>query len=462
MRIYRPFLLVYFFVCFVSVFFIAARVAYSQDTVNPGGTSTIVPVTYGSSVLGGVEIDLRSGLCVVASSDAMRNLSKEMSRTFEKIPSDLSQQVPIRKISLKKIDKAICDTVDKGGYLPDAARYLGGLTAVYYVVLVPEERDILLVGPSEGWQVDSAGYVVGKITGRPVLRLEDLIVLFRTWYDKDVHSTITCSFDPTPESIARMSAVKNKFGIPTRQNARAYAYELEKASGNDIISINGIEKTSRIAKMLVASDFKMKQIGLGHVESGLRGLPSYLSLLSGSPRHISPRFWLTADYGVVSHDSHKLTWKLPDVKVNAKTEDQFIDSRSNTRIASGKTDPAAIRWCKKMDEQYNLLSRVDPVFGELRNCMGLAMVVALILREDLLDKSGCELKGITEDPRMKTPPLPEPKFVSGKSVIAKNVVACGGVEINPFATIQSAKLDNKLDAQHEQLAKTTGENWWSK
>jgi hypothetical protein len=385
-----------------------------------------------------------------------------MRQTFEKIPDDLLQQVPIRKVSLKKINQAIQKTLDDGGFLPDTARYLGGLTAINYVVLAPEEKDILLVGPSEGWKIDATGYVVGNVTGRPILRLEDLVVLFRTWYNKESHSTITCSIDPTPESIARMNAVKSKYGVPSQQNAVAYANDLEKAGGSDVVVIKGIETTSRIAKTLFAADFKMKQIGLGHIQSGLRGLPSYLSLLTGSPRNINPRFWLSADYDVIYHDSLKLTWKLPDVKVNAKTEDQYIDVRSNSRLASGKVDPAAVRWCKKMDEQYNALSRVDPVFGELRNCMSLAMVVALIIREDLLNKSGCSISAITDEPRMKTPQLPEPKFVAVKSIIGKNVVACGGVEINPFNAIQSAKLDNKIDKQREQLAKTTGNNWWSR
>ncbi|MDR1484411.1 MAG: DUF1598 domain-containing protein [Planctomycetaceae bacterium] len=461
MMFYRRLLFVHIFVFFVSAVFIAGNTAFPQDSVIDTGKNSFVPVTYGGSVLGGVEINA-NGFCAIAPRQMMENFSKDMRRTFEKIPEDLSQQVPIRKVSLKKIDQAIYKAIDGDGFLPDTVRYLGGLTAVQYVVLVPEEKDILLVGPSEGWHVDAAGYVIGNITGRPILRLEDLVILFRTWYNKDAHTTITCSIDPTPDSIARMNAVKNKFSVPSAKNARAYAYELERANGNDVVVINGVERTSRIAKTLVSADFKMKQIGLGHIQSGLRGLPSYLSLLSGSPRHISPRFWLSADYGVVYHDSHKLTWKLAEVKVNAKTEDQYIDSRSNARVASGKTDPAAVRWCKKMDEQYNSLSRVDPVFGELRNCMGLAMVVALILREELLDKSGCSIRAIAEEPRMKTPSLPEPKFVAGKSVIAKNVVACGGVEINPFNAIQAAKLDNKIDNQREQLAKTTGDKWWSR
>ncbi|MDR2170875.1 MAG: DUF1598 domain-containing protein [Planctomycetaceae bacterium] len=460
MTIYRRLSLVYFCVIFVAAIFISVDTVLSQ--VNPGGGgSTFVPMTYGSSVLGGVEIDVNK-ICKIAPRNVMENVSKEMRRTFERIPDDLSQQAPIRKISLKKIDQAIRETIDNGNFLPDTIRYLGGLTAVYYVVLAPEENDILLVGPSEAWKIDASGYVVGNITGRPVLRLEDLVVLFRTWHNKDVHSTITCSIDPTPESIARMNAVKNKFGAPSMRNAKAYAHELEKAGGNDVVVINGVETTSRLAKILFASDFKMKQIGLGHIQSGLRGLPSYVSLLSGSPRQINPRFWLAADYGEIYHDSLKLTWKLPEVKVIAKTEDQYIDARSNSRLASGKIDQTAVRWCKKMDEQYNSLSRIDPVFGELKNCMGLAMVVALILREDLINKSKCDIKTIMEEQRLKTPQLPEPKFVTVKSIIAKNVVACGGVEINPFNTIQNAKLDNKIDAIHGQLAKTIGNNWWSK
>ncbi|MDR1923598.1 MAG: DUF1598 domain-containing protein [Planctomycetaceae bacterium] len=444
---------------FVTIMLRGDKIALSQ--INPDGDNRYNVVTYGSSVLGGVEIKT-SGVCTLAAKEVMEQLSRELQNTFEVIPKDLTQQTKLLKVSLKKLDSEMRQTIGKRDPLPDAVLYLGGLTSINYVVLVPEENDILLVGNAEEWKINPAGYVVGKVSGQPVLRAEDLVTLFRTWYNKDSHSVISCSINPTAESIARMTAVKNKYGVASVKNARAYAYELEKAYGLDKVEINGVDDNSRVAKILFATDFKMKQIGLGHLASGLRGLPSYLSFLSGSPRHINPRFWLAAEYGTIFHDSQKLAWRLPKVTVRAKTEDQYIDSRSNSRLSSGKVDPAAIQWCKCMDKEYNALSKIDPVFGELRNCMELAMVVALIVREGLLEKVNCQIPAITDEPQLQPPKLPVPKYVEGKSLIVKTIVACGGVEINPFATVNAAKLDNKIDPEYKQLAKTKGKNWWSK
>ena len=44
----------------------------------------------------------------------------------------------------------------------------------------PEQKDIVLVGPAEGWKVDHRGTMIGLSTGRPVMLLDDLLVALRT------------------------------------------------------------------------------------------------------------------------------------------------------------------------------------------------------------------------------------------------------------------------------------------
>ena len=56
----------------------------------------------------------------------------------------------------------------------------------------------MLAGPGEGWKVDDNGNYVGVTTGRPVLRLEDLVVALRT-VENARQGGISVSIDPTAE-----------------------------------------------------------------------------------------------------------------------------------------------------------------------------------------------------------------------------------------------------------------------
>ena len=46
--------------------------------------------------------------------------------------------------------------------LPDAIKYLAGLQHIRYVFVYPEQKDIVLVGPGEGWKVDAQGERGGR------------------------------------------------------------------------------------------------------------------------------------------------------------------------------------------------------------------------------------------------------------------------------------------------------------
>ncbi|MDR1963908.1 MAG: DUF1598 domain-containing protein [Planctomycetaceae bacterium] len=453
---------------FQRVVFVFALVTWTFVMEFPVSAQTTSPdrgVYYGGSVVGGIKIDAE-GLIKIVPKKTMEEVGKNLSRLLEPIPTDLNEKTPIRKISLKKLNAQIRQTIEKQEEFSDSIRYLGGLTAIHYLVVVPEENDLLLVGPSESWQADSYGNVIGKSSGRPVFRLEDLLTVFRAWNNQDRPSVITCSIDPTKEALVKIAQVGRQFPIVDRNNVEAFAAAQEAAYGMNVVTFQGVPEQSRFAMVLVTADYKMKQIGLGHIPSPVRGLPSYVSLIGGSQKQVNPRFWLAPEYGTITHDSKKLTWQLNDVKVKALTDDEYIDLRSHSHQSSGKPDRAAINWCNKMTANYDALSKADPVFGDLKNCMEIAITVALIHREGLLEKAGCQLTTFEDTTLLKPLVYPIPKTVQSQASITKNgrsfVVACGGVEVNPFITLQNTQLDNKIDAQRTNLVKTTGHAWWSK
>ena len=156
-----------------------------------------------SSAVGGVSINA-DGLLGDATVDDMNKLSELRRQALQQVPGDLNGIAEMRKISLRRLEEAIeaCNADKKP--LPDAIKYLAGLQHIRYVFVYPEQKDIVLVGPGEGWKVDGRGNVVGVTTGRPVMLLDDLLVAFRT-AKAAAQGGITCSIDPTPEGLARLS-----------------------------------------------------------------------------------------------------------------------------------------------------------------------------------------------------------------------------------------------------------------
>ena len=100
-----------------------------------------------------------------------------------------------------------------------------------------------------------------------------------------------------------------------------------------------------------------------------------------------PRWWLAADYDSLLTDPAGLSWELQKASVKAMTEDEFI-SANGQRKATGHANPTAQKWADNMTAHYDELSAKDSIFGQLRNCMDLAVVTALISKENLTEKCG--------------------------------------------------------------------------
>ena len=63
--------------------------------------------------------------------------------------------------------------------LPSDQKSIEDLQRIDYVFVFPESKDLVIAGPAEGFAADSTGRVVGVTTGRPPLRLDDLMVALR-------------------------------------------------------------------------------------------------------------------------------------------------------------------------------------------------------------------------------------------------------------------------------------------
>lgn len=388
--------------------------------------------------VGGVSVDATGVLSAPTELD-QRALAKARSEIRIDAPQEFEKFEPLRAVSLKWLEESVarCRAEDKP--LPPEIEFVAGLQRVRYVFALPERQDIVLVGPAEGWQMDGMGNVVGKTTGLPVLLIDDLMAALRSGPQSRVEA-ITCSIDPTVEGLQRVQDLVSR--MRTIGDPDATADAIEQALGPQRITVTGIAATSHFARTLVAADFRMKRLAMNFEEAPVSGLPSFLHMMSGRGRgmqSMTPRWWLAPNYEPLAQDADGMSWELRGPGVQCLTETDFI-AASGQKEQTGQADPIAAKWARLMTEHYEELAAADSTFGQLRNLMDLAVVGAIVDREQMFERTGLNAPTLMGgQPLME---LPAPSQTASKASLMKKgrnwiVTASGGVEILPWRVVEN-------------------------
>jgi hypothetical protein len=187
-------------------------------------------------------------------------------------------------------------------------------------------------------------------------------------------------------------------------------------------------------------------------------------MLSGSGRGMkTPRWWLEPQCDML-RDPEGLAWDLRNSSVKCLTDEDFFMANGDRRH-SGKSSAAAQKWADLMTQKYPELAVADPIFGELHNCMDLAVVAALIVKERLPDKAGDGLAVLMDASPVATSVYNAPKQTESKaSVMQKGrnwiISASGGVKINSWAIADKAKPSHTLGALRAKTATADTSHWW--
>ena len=414
--------------------------------------------------VGGVSIN-PEGFLENATIDNMGILARLSAEAVGQVPGDLNEAVPLRKVSLRRLEEAIQTSLNDGNKeLPAEIRYLAGLQQIRYVFVYPEEHDVVLVGPGEGWKADKRGNVVGVRSGRPVLLLDDLLVAFRS-ARQAARGGISCSIDPTPDGLANLRS--HAAGLKTIGNPSATAAGIERALGLQQISVQGVPASSHFARVLVAADFRMKRLAMNFEPSPVRGLPSYLQMIKATGRGMSnmlPRWWLEPNYQEVLKSPDGLAWELRAGSVKAMTEEDFLTATGN-RQHTGRANATAKKWAENMTAKYDELAVAEPIFGELRNCMELAIVAALVTKERLAERAGVAFPLLTDASEVKTAKFFAPKQVASQASVLKKgrnwvISASGGVLINSYVIADKTQQSDEPAKARSAANSSEKSTWW--
>lgn len=442
---------------------VAIVVAYLAGLCSPamGGHQN-----FRNSSVGGVSIDVEG--VVGPPSDSGRKLLLEQLRKEVRAPEGaLKTPVELRMVSLRALEAACEDAMKNNlGQLPDEVKFLAGLQRIQFVLVYPEDNDIVLAGPGEGWRVADDASVVGITTGRPVLHLDDLLVAMRTVHEAR-RGGISVSIDPTAEGNRNLQQLfDSRRGRPLNPTPQFEA-AVKQAFGPQVVTLTGVPETSHFARVLVAADYRMKRLAMNLEKSPVRGLGSYVEMIKNSrvAGDVNPRWWMACNYEPLAASDDKLAWELRGPGVKVMTEDEFV-SEDGTIAATGKTSAAAKRWADNMTEKYDALSAADPVFGELRNLMDMCVVAALIEKERLGEVAGCSLPLITgASPELALEKWNAAKKISPEVSFLRTsnswiVTASGGVQIESWQVASRADTDSNVTVVRKRAAPNSKSLWW--
>ena len=413
--------------------------------------------------VGGIVVDPQGAVRQPTVAERQEILAALRAQT-QRIAPELKQNTGFRKVSLRALEAALTEAVNSGNPVPDEALYLAGLQRVQYVLVYPEQNDIVLAGPGEGWRFDDDGNAVGVTTGLPAVRLDDLLVALRT-VEAARTEGITVSIDPTAEGRQRFEA----FMQSQRTFNAAILPVAARALGPQQVTLTGVPTESHFARVLFAADYRMKRLAMNLEPAPIKGLPGYLDMLKSKgqlPGTAMPRWWMACNYEPLARSADRLAWEIRGQGVKAMSEDEIVAADGSVQ-GTGQADPIAKQWADLLTTHYPALSAKDPTLAQLRNLMDLCVVAAVIQREDLVS-----LAGGAGFPLLASPDssfgigeLPAPRTVEPQCSflkIGRNYVitASGGVQIDSWQVAANNVVSPQLKSVHSQGTPGTGKAWW--
>ncbi|MCA9077075.1 MAG: DUF1598 domain-containing protein [Planctomycetaceae bacterium] len=425
----------------------------------------------GANQAGGILIDAAGVVRSAGPSTDSAKLLKQQQSAFvdQHLSGELSATSERRYVSLVRLEQACIDAIDRGEPPGEDMRNLAGLLQIQYVFVDPDGHDLVLAGPAEGFAPDASGRMTGLNSGRPPLRIDDLMVALQAVASGA--SAMGCSIDPEPERLARMQQFIRQNSSATSSEVVAQRYrQMGQILGMQNVTVFGVPADSHFAVTLVEADFRMKRISLGVEPSGVRGLPSHLSLLKPNGNSIQ-RWWFTPFYESLSMTDDRTAFHLSGQRVQLLAQDEISNAtgqRSNAAFTRASTQAFA----RMFTDKFPALAGQSPVFAELQNLFDLAIIAALLKQERLPRLVGWDMSLFLNPDSDLIPRYAVPREVESASTFRQAnrgllLGLIGGVTIEPSQVLRDIKSDSepglRLDGQQRAVTDSRpaeADRWW--
>ncbi len=391
----------------VVILAVLSCVLYAQDV--PGGPNVF-----------GVYVD-PSGSLGYREKDAAAQLAQ-----LRLGPTTRQAEGKLHYLSLARLFGEVRANLDSQRPLTAEQRYLQGLTQIRYVFLYPEAGDLVLAGPAEPF-VESANLQPrGKLTGRPILHLDDLITALRTAHQRDPQP-FGCSIDPPEQSVQRGQEVLRRYGNRSRRElADALASEL----GPQQIRFFGTPPDSRTALICVAADYKLKRESIGIDPPPIAGLGNSID----NSRVAGNAFWFELCYEPLLVSPDSTAYALRGPRLQLKTGHVPFDDKGAT--------PRAQAYARQFSAKMEQIALRSPLYAELQNIADLALVASLIRHDRLAQKAKVDLGWLLADDSIyAVETVRVPRFTETLVNYTNGSLAAGGVRLNAAPALKSRETD---------------------
>lgn len=377
----------------------------------------------GFQAAGGITIDgdgvLSSPKAKTVSADVAKKRMQELAKQY--LPEDISRNSSLRKVSLVRLERAIAELLESDKPIPESMQYLAGLQRIDFVFVFPETKDLVIAGPAEAFAPDATGRVVSVSSGRPVLRLDDLLVAMRT---AERTSQFGCSIDPVDERLAELQRFVKANSSPSSANVAQQRFQqMQKILGDQEVKVFGVPNDTHFARALVEADYHMKLIAIGLEDPKVPGLKSHLALVQPGGNTLK-RWWFMPLYDSFKTSGDGLAFEFSGQRCQLMSQEEQADAfgkRSDAPFTRLSTQIFA----KGFTEKFPELTKRMPIFAELQNLFDISVLVALMKREQLPQKANWQPGLLLDDAKVPVLRGPVPKYT--KSLL--NMKMAGGVAI---------------------------------
>lgn len=390
--------------------------------------------------LGGITVDAQGIVTRVETRPQSARQRQQQMEAFatEHFSADMQAWSDQRKVSLVKLEQAYAETVDAGADVSTDMLHMAGLQRIDYVFIDPDRRDIVIAGPAEGFAPDAEGRMVGLTSGRPAIRLDDLIVALRSVLQG--RQAIRISIDPRADRLAALQEYVRRNSSPTSTTgARRRYQQMGEILGLEDVSIDGIPQDSHFARVLVEADYRMKRISLGAESSGVRGVRSHLSLLAPNGNSMQ-RWWFIPYYEGIYASEDGNAYELVGQRAQLLAQEEWVDDQGG-RADAAFTRASTQQFAVLFTEHFEELAEVSPVFAQMQNLFDLAVVSALLDSSGAMRRAGWSANVFLDPQRAPIERFDVPRQVPSEALTrpARRGVMLGligGVTIAPRDVVQ--------------------------
>lgn len=439
-----------------------------EDVDGVGGTAT--PYFNGVRVAPG---KLLTRITTQDDTNRLANLGAAVRKAD--LNADMAQLSGLRLVSLKRLEEAVSNRLQQGLPVPESMTRVAGLTKIEYIFLDAEHRDVILGGPAEAWEYGTNGEPVGVSSRRPTVQLDDLVIAFRSFAAGA--PDFGCSINTRDEGVRALQqyAAQSLARGPLAPRAvRPWVNQLQQKLGQQDIEIWGVPADSRVARVIVEADYRMKLIGIGKLDAG-KAIPSYFDLLPASVQKDPPamealRWWLTMKYDALVHSPDRQVFEIQGSAVLCQSENQHLTAEGK-HVPTGKSEATNRQFAENFTSNYEQLAAKDTVFADLQNVFDLALVAALVREESLAGRSTWSLGAFGPQgayrPASHVVPQQIESVVNHRVYNGRDIVVqvAGGVRGDLLAVVQDPQLNRESQTlstltEKSQAPQLPAGRWW--